>query len=101
MTARRRVNRLTIAKGRKRLSRRTRGGFTARQEAGMLRAWIGAKGASPEPARMNRATRLSAGFKPKRGRRKLGARRKISIIEQIVRWVRIPTGKVRRRSRSR
>jgi len=40
-------------------------------------------------------------WKPKRGRRKLGARRKLTLIEQIVRWVKVPTGRVRRQSRRR
>lgn len=40
-------------------------------------------------------------WKPKRGRRKLGARRKITLIQSLFRWIKVPTGKVSRRSRRR
>lgn len=36
-------------------------------------------------------------WQPKRGRRKAGARRKATIIEQLFRWIRVPTGKVGRK----
>lgn len=38
-------------------------------------------------------------WKPKKGRRKVGARRKLTVLETIFRWVKVPTGK-RRRSRA-
>lgn len=42
--------------------------------------------------------RQQKAWKPKRGRRKLGARRKLTLVEQIFRWIKVPTGRVRRRS---
>jgi hypothetical protein len=68
-----------------------------RRMAHGIRAWSGAhkRGDSPR----------FGGFrefqKPKRGRRKLGARRKITLIQTLFRWIRVPTGKVSRRSRRR
>ena len=39
-------------------------------------------------------------WKPKKGRRKLGARRKLTFIETIIKWVAVPIG-TRRRTRRR
>lgn len=41
---------------------------------------------------------LRKGWQPKKRRRKLGARRKVSIIKTLFRWVKVPTGKVSRQS---
>lgn len=38
-------------------------------------------------------------WKPRKGRRKVGARRKLTVLETIFRWIKVPTGK-RRRSRA-
>jgi len=36
-----------------------------------------------------------------RRRRKTNRRRKVTIIERLFRWIKVPTGKVRRKSRPR
>jgi len=40
-------------------------------------------------------------WKPNLGRRKLGARRKVTLVESIFQWIRVPTGKVRKTTRRR
>jgi len=67
-----------------------------RRYASTMRAYLGAG----EGGRANLAG-VRAFRKPKRGRRKLGARRKITWIESLFRWIKVPTGKVSRRSRRR
>jgi hypothetical protein len=38
-------------------------------------------------------------WKPNLGRRKLGARRKVTVVESVFQWIKVPTGKVRRTTR--
>jgi len=82
-----------VGKGRKvRISKTS---ASPRQHAAQLRAWGGAHKRGDNSPDWERARR----WKPKR-RRKLGARRKVTLIQQLFTWIKIPT-KVRRRTRRR
>jgi hypothetical protein len=70
--------------------------FSARRHAALIRAH-GTAGKTGGRADFSGLAR----WKPKRGRRKLGARRKITLIETLFRWIKVPTGKRRRTSRGR
>ena len=74
--------------GKKRLISKTTY-MSPRQNARALRAHMGHAGKAGWP-------KLKSGWQPKRRRRKLGARRKTTLIRQLFKWVKVPT-KVRRR----
>lgn len=85
-----------VGKGRRKLI--SKSPFSARRNAAQLRVGVGSskRGAFRTPTAAE-----SKAWKPRRGRRKLGARRKLTVIETLFRWIKVPTGKVRRRSRRR
>jgi len=80
-----------VGGGKKKLIARDRTASPRRTAAG-IRAWSGASKRGDTWPNFGGVKR----WKPKRGRRKLGARRKVSLIQQIFRWIKVPTGKVRR-----
>lgn len=90
-------SRLYVVKGRRKKGL-SKSSSSPRRTANMTRVGVGTTG---------RGTwRLPTGaeakkWKPKRGRRKVGARRKLTVLETIFKWVKVPTGKVRKAGRRR
>ena len=83
------------AAGKGKVARISRTSESPRRHAGGIRAWSGAhkRGGQPDYGKVGK-------WQPKRSRRKLGARRKVTLIQQLFTWIKVP-GKVRRRTRRR
>lgn len=88
-------NRLYVVKGRRKKGL-SASWLSPRRQAAETRVGVGS---GKRGAWRNSTAAERRRWKPKKGRKKLGARRKLTVLETIFRWVKVPTGK-RRRSRA-
>lgn len=78
-----------VGRGKKKLIGKS--SYSPRQQRRAIQSW--------SSGTHNLAHTRSSTWKPKRRRRKLGARRKTTLVQQLFRWVKVPTRVRRRRVR--